>query len=218
MRKYLRLVAFLFAAVGISTYITVSGAEKIERVDVVIIKESVQQNEPLGKNNLEIKKLPATGIPPGAIKEIPTGKVAGTDLYPGQYMLPHMANERPSDVLGPEHRTFPIPVALSNVGLISQGDTVDLFWFNESGASQLILSGVTVNSVLDSAGNKLVRQPETKIGEKMVPAVVELVVTVKQANMLNKAVNTGNFKLARYKPDSKPVDIREGKPIEDDPV
>lgn len=209
--KYLRLVISLLLAVSVSVFVFYK-AQEINRVEyqkVVVIKKTIPQNESITPENVEISKRQVGSTPKGTLTKVPTDKLAAMDLYPGQCLMSQMLADRKTTVEKPEHRVFPISVNLSSTGLIQAGDLVDILMFtggkNAPGQSKLILSGVKVNSVLNSGGRQLKKTSNSE--SKIIPAVVELLVTAQEANMLNYAVNTGTFTLAKYNATSEPVPV-----------
>jgi len=208
--KYVRVGLSLIIALvtGFLIYNAASEASNVEYLQVAIVREQINQNETVSEQNVEIRKVPAESVPGTALKEIPGGKRAIHNLYAGQFIIPQMLSDSETVEAQPEHRIYPVPVNLSGTGAIREGDKVDLFWFDETGRqSGEIVSGVTVHSALDSDGNKIVAKEETKIGEKITPAVIELLVTAEQANKLNLAVNNGTFTLGKYNAQSQPVQV-----------
>lgn len=207
--KYIRVGISLAVALVVS-FIIFSSAREANSVDytqAVVVTKSIEQNETVDDQNAAVKKVPAAMVPQNALKEIPSGKKAAQNLYPGQFIVPQMICDKKTVEIKPEHRIYSIPVTLSGAGQIKEGDIVDVFHYINPGRSELIISGVTVYSVLNADGKKIASRGETKIGEKVTPSVVELLVTADQANRLNLAVNTGTFTLGKYTAKSEPVRI-----------
>jgi len=208
--KYVRMALSLVIALVTAFFIHNSAREasSVEYQQAVIVTKQIKQNEPVNGRNVEVKKVPAENMPESALKEIPDNKRAAQTLYEGQFIIPEMLTESKTIKLQPKHRIYPLPVSLSGAGKIRQGDKVDVYWFDQvEQQSGVIVSGVTVHNALDSKGNKIIDKEETKIGEEVAPAVVELLVTAEQANRLNLAANNGTFTLGRYNPQSEPVHV-----------
>jgi len=210
--RYLRLFISLAAAIAVSVVIIVSTGEKQPTYrSVVVVSEEIETNTSLSKQNLTVKNIPANAVPEEALETIPQGKLAGQKLWPGQFLLLPMVKDNPVMLPEPDNRFFSIPINLKTAGGIQQGDRVDVFFFTEdkgsqgNGESKLILSGITVVNILNQNGQGLAGKSDKVMGSAAVPAVVEVLVTAAQANLLNAAANIGTLALARYLPESQPV-------------
>ncbi|MBO8129669.1 MAG: hypothetical protein H0Z39_10840 [Peptococcaceae bacterium] len=222
MRKYVRLLVSLVVA-GVITFFlftTAQGAgNDIEYRSVAVVKAQIKQNELVTSKNIEIKQAPLGMVPENTLDSIPQGKVALVDLYPGQYLLPQMLSNKKTTDVGPRHRIYPIPVDVRSVGQIKKGDLVDILWFpnQETGngqpvnisnlTSKVVLSGVEIDNILTGDGHPIAERDDAKglSGSRSEPGILEVLVTVDEALLLNKYANTGHLSTARYMPQSEPV-------------
>ncbi|MCF8010897.1 MAG: hypothetical protein K9L17_08300 [Clostridiales bacterium] len=224
--KYFRIGVSLVVALLITfiIYQSTEGSSEIEYQKVVTAKKDILQNEKVDSENLEIEKVPARNIPENTLKNFPKGKIAAVDIFTGQYIIPQILSEKRTVEIKPRHRVYPVPVTLEKAGWINKGDMVDVLWApkkernkkNNDIKSEIIVSGVVVDKILNSSGKRIIQKPGVdKIDKEINPKVAELLVSVDQAKRLSGAVNSGVLSLARYKPESEPVEKDGDDSVED---
>jgi len=210
--RYVRLAISLAAALVITWFLVATLTEKqVAYRPVVVASLDIEANTALTSQNLEVRNVPVTAVPEEVLAAIPSGKLAGQKIWHGELLLPPMVKDNPVTLPEPENRIFSIPINLKTGAGIQPGDRVDVFVFtgdknsHGGGESRLLLSGITVIGILNQSGQVLAGKDSKALGSAAVPAVVEVLVTTTQANLLNAAANTGILSLARYLPESRPV-------------
>lgn len=211
-KRKVRLGISLVAALVITCLLVISTSERqVTYQPVVAALQDIETNTNLTTKNLEVRKVPVTAFPEGALTAIPSGKLAGQKIWKGEYLLQPMVKDDPVTQPEPENRIFSIPISVKTVGGIQPGDRVDVFLFavdknnQGSGESKILLSDIKIVQILNQNGQVITGKESKPLGSGSVPAVAEVLVTVEQANLLNAAANTGTLSVARYLPESQPV-------------
>lgn len=211
-RRMIRLGISLVAALVITGLLVMTTSERqVVYKSVIVASQDIEANSVLTPKILELRNVPATAIPENAMLEIPSGKLAGQKIWEGEYLLQPMVKDDPVALPEPENRIFSIPISIKTTGGIQPGDRVDILLYTAdkinqgSGESKLLFSDITIVQILNQNGQVIIEKDSKALGTASVPAVAEVLVTADEANLLNAAANTGTLSVARYLPESQPV-------------
>ncbi len=211
-KRMIRLGISLVAALVITGLLVMTTSERqVAYKPVVVASHDIEANTPLSPKILEVRSVPVAAIPENALLEIPSGKLAGQKIWKGEYLLQPMVKDDPVALPEPENRIFSIPISIKTTGGIQPGDRVDILLYTAdkinqgSGESKLLFSDITIVQILNQNGQVITEKDSKALGTASVPAVAEVLVTADEANLLNAAANTGTLSVARYLPESQPV-------------
>ena len=211
-KRMVRLGISLVAALVITGFLVITTSERqVVYKSVVVASQDIDVNTVLTPKILEVRNVPADAVPENALLEIPNKKLAGQKIWKGEYLLTLMVKDDPVALPEPENRIFSIPISIKTTGGIQPGDRVDILLFTAdknnqgNGESRLLLSDITIVQILNQNGQVITDKDSKALGTASVPAVAEVLVTADEANLLNAAANTGILSVARYLPESQPV-------------
>jgi Flp pilus assembly protein CpaB len=134
---------------------------------VVVMVEAVAAGDRIEATEVEVRSLPAALLPTTAVTDPPIGRVATSDLYPGEVLVEERVApegvQGAAALLPPGSRALAVPSGPGTPPLLV-GDTVDLlatydpFLFDPAaattpagGAGEMVVSGATVIDVSEGA-------------------------------------------------------------------
>jgi len=221
----LALVCGISAVVGVRRIIGSSGAaQAVETIPVVVASQALLPGEPVAKTSLKIRDFPKGSVPAGVLTEIEQAadRVAFVPIAPDDLVLdsklaakglgPGIATLVP---IGMRAVSIPIVnVAAGHSGLIMPKNRVDVLFTSSSlgpndqtggGSTTTLLQNVEILAV----DRRIYVASDTKAETSEIRAVT-LVVTPRQANILDLATNKGTLHLALRNP--KDEETAESEP------
>lgn len=213
--KLVLLLAIVFAAVaafGVYTYLEdVKEAYRSSGnfARVAFAKQKIPARAPVTEQMLEFREMPVEYIMPGAVVNLSdaAGKLARTDIYPGELLLTSklIGRDDPAGGLSakiePGKRAVTLPV--DNVsalhGLIAAGDHVDVMvTFDSPHEPRYTATSTIIQNVQVLAVNRITESTD-RIKDD--PVTVTLMVEPVQAQQIALAVQQGSIHLMLRAPE-----------------
>ncbi len=189
-------------------------------VPVVVAAQAVKVRSPLAEKDVVLRRLPANGVPEGALRDVRSavGKVTMVDLYPGEAILQQRLadpNVKSGDgrmalMVAGEQVLMALPASdlMSKVGVLKPGDRVDMLFSLEvptnrvlavaageagSGAGTTLKEQATINALPNAIVSAIVAgtASATGSGGQAAPQAIMLMVSPQDALVLKYVKDAG---------------------------
>ncbi|MBN1851522.1 MAG: Flp pilus assembly protein CpaB [Pirellulales bacterium] len=218
---FLALGCGLVASIGISQVMDKNRQQarpSVETDAIYVAKHDINLGDPIKPEMVNLEEWPKDKIPSGAIRELsalegrrPRAKIfVGEPILDGKLLGPG-EHDNATDTITKGYRVLPISVKADTggAGLLKPGDRVDVQCFIPRNQSMGILE-TTTKTILHNIRVFAVDQTTRLMSEGEESAImaktVSLLVTPKQANVLQLANKVGEISLVARNPDDAAAD------------